>query len=129
MNPIVCTAVSVGVFVGTVACLEAGFRLGRVSAGRSPGSYSCGTRYSRSAVFVLLGVNLAGGISRLDAQCQRIVKEASAIRGLISTWISSQATNSEKCADSLDSTSMRDYARMPGFQIRDQELANAAQLQ
>src|SRR5690349_4581836 len=83
MNPTVCTAVSIGVFVGTVACLEVGFRLGRHSAGRSPGVAHRGLGIFVAAVFallaLLLGVNLAGGISRLDAQRQRIVKEASAI--------------------------------------------------
>jgi hypothetical protein len=76
-------ALSVGVFLGVLACLEIGYRLGRREADRYPGSSHEGIGAIEAAVFgflaLLLAFSFAGATSRLDTRRQQIVQEANAI--------------------------------------------------
>ena len=76
-------AVSTGLFLGILACLEVGYRIGRRSSEQYPESSHEGIGVIEAAVFALLGLLLgfsfAGGTSRLDAKRQLIVEEANAI--------------------------------------------------
>ena len=84
MNPAQWAVVwSAGLFVGMVACLDAGYRIGCRSSARHPELAHEGVGAIEAAVFALLGLLLgfsfAGGTSRLDARRQLIVQEANAI--------------------------------------------------
>jgi hypothetical protein len=74
-------ALSIGLFVGMLACLEAGYRLGSRPKNADLASEGLGT--IEAAVFALLGLLLAfsfsAGLSRLDARHRLIVQEANAI--------------------------------------------------
>jgi hypothetical protein len=76
-------ALSTGLFVGMVALLEAGYRAGRHSSGKRLELAHEGIGVIEAAVFALLGLLLgfsfSGGMSRLDARRQLIVREANAI--------------------------------------------------
>jgi hypothetical protein len=69
-----------GAFLGIIACLEAGYRLGRRQSEETAHE---GVGAIEAAVFALLGLLLAlsfsGGTSRLDARRELIVEEANAI--------------------------------------------------
>ena len=83
MNPAqVAAALSVGLFVGMVVCLEVGYRLGRRGS-ENPELTHEGIGAIEAAVFgllgLLLGFSLAGGTSRLDTRRQQIIEEANAI--------------------------------------------------
>ena len=82
MNPPVpVPTISVGLFLGMLACLELGYRIGRRA--ESDGSGYEGLGAMEAAIFGLLGLLLgfafAGATSRLDARRQLIVQEANAI--------------------------------------------------
>jgi len=74
---------SVLVFVGLVACLEIGFRLGRRTAAKNPERAHEGIGSIEAAVFALLGLllafSLSGATGRLDTRRQLIIDEANAI--------------------------------------------------
>jgi hypothetical protein len=75
-------ALSIGLFLSMLACLELGYRMGRKSAlGHEAAHKGLGT--IEAAIFALLGLLLgfafAGGMSRMDARRQLIVREANAI--------------------------------------------------
>ena len=135
MNPAqVAAALSVGLFVGMVVCLEVGYRLGRRSS-ENPELTHEGIGAIEAAVFALLGLllgfSLAGGTSRLDTRRQLIFEEANAIE------------TAYLCLDTLadhDQPEMRRFfreyleARLRVYQKPDpggaeQELAHAAQIQ
>jgi hypothetical protein len=84
MSPLVLVpaAISVGLFLGMLACLEIGYRIGRRAAPTDPNAYE-GLSAIEAAIFALLGLLLgfafAGAVSRLDARRQLIVQEANAI--------------------------------------------------
>jgi hypothetical protein len=84
MNPAEwAVALSIGLFVGMLACLEVGYRIGRHNSAQHPELAHEGTGTIEAAVFALLGLLLAftfaGGTSRLDTRRQLIVQEANAI--------------------------------------------------
>src|SRR5689334_2760578 len=84
MSPILLAAeLSIGLFLGIVACLEIGFRAGRRNSTNNAELAHEGIGVIEAAVFALLGLLLgfsfAGGTSRLDARRQLIVQEANAI--------------------------------------------------
>jgi hypothetical protein len=83
MSPVVmAVAVSVGLFVGMLLCLDAGFRIGRSASRNQPSSHE-GIGALEAAVYALLGLLLgftfSGATSRFDAHRQLVVKEANAI--------------------------------------------------
>lgn len=75
-------AISVGLCLGMLACLELGYRVG-CRAEATDGSAHEGLGAIEAAIFALLGLLLgfafAGAMSRLDARRQLIVREANAI--------------------------------------------------
>jgi hypothetical protein len=75
-------ALSIGLFVSMLACLELGYRLGHAAARRHERAHT-GLGTIEAAIFALLGLLLgfafAGGMSRMDARRQLIVREANAI--------------------------------------------------
>jgi hypothetical protein len=83
MSPsVLVSALSIGLFLGMLVCLEFGYRVGS-RAGASEGDAHEGVRAIEAAIFGLLGLLLgfafAGAMSRLDARRQLIVREANAI--------------------------------------------------
>jgi hypothetical protein len=84
MNPSqLAVLLSIGLFAAVMLCLEAGFRIGHWRFKRGDTSFHEGTGAIEAAVFALLGLLLgfsfAGGLSRLDARRELIVREANAI--------------------------------------------------
>ncbi len=75
-------ALSVGLFLGMLACLEFGYRIA-LRADATEGDVHKGLGAIEAALFALLGLLLgfafAGAMSRLDARRQLIVQEANAI--------------------------------------------------
>lgn len=75
--------VSIGLFVGLLACLEIGYRIGRRNSEKYSGAAHEGIGVIEAAVFALLGLLLgfsfSGGTSRLDTKRQLIVQEANDI--------------------------------------------------
>jgi hypothetical protein len=75
-------AVSIGLFLGVLACLEGGYRLGCFASQKTESAHE-GTGTIEAAVFALLGLLLgftfANGISHLDQRRDLIVREANAI--------------------------------------------------
>jgi hypothetical protein len=83
MNPAeLAVVVSISLFLGMLACLEAGYRLGHYASERTESAHE-GTGTIEAAVFALLGLLLgftfANGISHLDQRRELIVREANAI--------------------------------------------------
>jgi len=76
-------ALSIGLFVVLIVCLEIGYRIGHRSSGRHGEMTHAGIGAIEAAVFALLGLLLgfsfAGATSRFDAKRQLIVQEANAI--------------------------------------------------
>jgi hypothetical protein len=72
-----------GLFLGLLACLEAGYRIGRNNFKKHHGLAYEGIGTLEGALFALLGLLLgfsfAGATSRLDSRHQLIVREANAI--------------------------------------------------
>jgi hypothetical protein len=83
MSPLILVpAMTVGLFLGMLACLEIGYRIGRRAAPTDASAYE-GLGAIEAAIFALLGLLLgfafAGAVSRLDARRQLIVQEANAV--------------------------------------------------
>jgi uncharacterized protein YneF (UPF0154 family) len=76
-------AVSLGLFLAMLMCLEIGFQIGRRRMGETGEQPDEGSGVIEAAIFGLLGLLLAfsfaGGEGRLDARRQLIVHEANAI--------------------------------------------------
>ncbi|HXO00359.1 MAG TPA: hypothetical protein VN881_14890 [Candidatus Acidoferrales bacterium] len=76
-------ALSFGLFVGLLACLELGYRIGRYNYRKNNALAYEGTGTLEGALFALLGLLLgfsfAGATSRLDSRHQLIIREANAI--------------------------------------------------
>ena len=135
MNPAqVAAALSVGLFVGMVVCLEVGYRLGRRGS-ENPELTHEGIGAMEAAVFgllgLLLGFSLAGGTSRLDTRRQLIIAEANAI-GTAYLRLDTLAAHDQPEMRRF----FREYleARLRVYQKPDpggaeQELAHAAQIQ
>src|SRR5947209_19156107 len=74
--------VGIGVFLGMIVCLEAGYRLGRRNSEPAELAHE-GIGAIEAAVFALLGLllgfSLAGSTSRLDTRRELIIQEANAI--------------------------------------------------
>jgi hypothetical protein len=127
---------SVGLFVGIVACLEIGYRIGRHTSEKHPESAYEGVGVIEAAVFALLGLLLgfsfAGGTSRLDTKRQLIVEEANAIGTaylrLDVLPVNEQSEMRRLFREYLDAR-LRVYDKLPDLQAADQELAHAGEIQ
>jgi hypothetical protein len=128
--------VSIGLFVGIVACLEIGYRIGHHNLEKHPESAHEGIGVIEAAVFALLGLllgfSLAGGTSRLDSKRQLTVQEANAIGTaylrLDELPADEQPEMRRLFREYLD-TRLRAYQKLPDLRAAEQELARAGQIQ
>jgi hypothetical protein len=129
-------ALSIGLFVGMVVCLEIGYRIASRNSQKNPGLAHEGIGVIDAAVFALLGLLLAfsfaGGTSRLDARRQLIVREANAIDTaylrLDLLPASDQLEMRRLFREYLDSR-LHVYEKLPDLKAADDELARGAQIQ
>jgi len=136
MNPtLFAILASIGLFVGILACLEVGFRIGRRSEKYTEATHE-GIGVIEAAVFALLGLLLgfsfSGGTSRMDAKRQLIVQEANAIGTaylrLDQLPAADQPEMRRLFRQYLDAR-LGVYEKLPDLKAVDQELARAAELQ
>jgi len=136
MNPAeLAVVVSAGLFLGMVACLEAGYRMGGYASQKTESAHE-GTGTIEAAVFALLGLLLgftfADGISHLDRRRELIVQEANAIGTAYLRLDLLQAGQQPEMRhlfrEYLDAR-LRVYEKLPDLNAADQELALGAQLQ
>ncbi len=126
-------ALSALVFIGTVSCLDIGFRLGSRSR---DGASTEGTSAIEAAVFALLGLLLgfsfAGGITRLDARRHLIVEEVNNIgTAYLRLALLAPADRAElqPMFREYVGARLRAYERLPQMDAANVELADAARLQ
>jgi hypothetical protein len=137
MNPAQwAVVVSIGIFIGLVACLEVGYRIGRRGSEQHPELAHEGIGVIEAAVFALLGLLLAfsfaGGTSRLDTRRQLIVQEANAIGTaylrLDELPASDQPEMRVLFRKYLESR-IRAYEKLPDTEAAEEELGHSAQIQ
>jgi hypothetical protein len=124
--------VAVCLFLGMVACLEVGYRLGT----RKSENAHEGIGGVEAAVFALLGLLLGfsfgGGTSRLDARRQLIIQEANAIGTaylrLDLLAAGDQPEMRRSFREYLDAR-IGAYKKLPDLGAAEQELARAAKMQ
>jgi hypothetical protein len=127
--------VSICVFLGMVACLEIGYRIGR-NASRKTESSHVGTGTIEAAIFALLGLLLgftfANGISHLDQLRELIVREANVIGTaylrLDLLPVNEQAGMRSLFREYLDAR-IQLYEKLHSIDAAVEELNRAAQLQ
>jgi len=136
MNPAeLAVVVSIGLFLGMVACLEAGYRIGRYASQKTESAHE-GTGTIEAAVFALLGLLLgftfANGISHLDQRRELIVRESNAIGTaylrLDLLPAGQQPEMRHLFREYLDAR-LRVYEKLPDLNAADQELTRGALLQ
>lgn len=137
MNPAQrAVVVSVGIFIGLVAFLEVGYRIGRRGSEQHPELAHEGIGVIEAAVFALLGLLLgfsfAGGISRLDIRRQLIVQEANAIGTAYLRLDVLPASDRPEMRllfrEYLDSR-IRAYEKLPDTEAAEEELGHSAEIQ
>ncbi len=126
---------SIGLFLGMMACLEFGYRIGRHALEKTDSSH-LGKGTIDAAVFALLGLLLgftfANGISHLDQRRELIIREANAIAtsylrlDLLPT--PQQPEMRHLFREYLDSR-LRVYENLYEANAADQELIKASRLQ
>lgn len=128
-------AVAVGLFLGTVACLDVGYRLGRRNS-ENPDLAHEGIGTIEAAVFALLGLLLgfsfAGGTSRLDSRRQLIIEEANAIGTAylrLDTLAAADQPEMRRFFREYLDARLRVYQKLPDLRATEQELAQAAKMQ
>lgn len=137
MNPAQWAVVlSVGLFVGVLACLEIGYRIGSRSFTRNPESAHEGIGVIEAAIFsllgLLLGFSFAGGTARLDTKRQLIVQEANAIGTAylrLDLLPASQQPEMRRLFRAYLDARLRVYGKLPDLQASEQELARAQKIQ
>src|SRR3569832_642117 len=129
-------ALSFGLFVVMLICLESGFRLGRRNSLRNPETAHEGIGAIEAAVFalfgLLLGFSFAGGMTRLEVRNQQIVHEANAI-GTAYLWLDLLPPNDQSAmrqlfADYIDAR-LRVYDNTANDESNRTNVARAAALQ
>jgi hypothetical protein len=128
-------AVSIGLFLGMLACLEAGYRLGCFASQKTESAHQ-GTGTIEAAVFALLGLLLgftfANGISHLDQRRDLIVREANTISTaylrLDLLPAAQQPEMRRRFREYVDSR-LRVYEKLPDINAAERELTHATQLQ
>jgi uncharacterized membrane protein len=128
-------ALSAGLFLGMLACLELGYRIGR-RAEATDGSAHEGLGAIEAAIFALLGLLLgfafSGAVSRLDARRQLIVREANAIGTAylrLDVLPPSDQPGLRRLFREYLEARFRAYEGVADVQTSDRFLAQAAQLQ
>jgi hypothetical protein len=136
MNPgELAVVVPIGLSVGMVACLEAGYRIGRYASNKNQAAHE-GTGTIGAAVFALLGLLLgftfANGVSHLDQRRELIVREANAIGTAylrLDLLPASQQLEMRRLFRVYLDTRLQVYERLPDVSAAERELAHAGQLQ
>jgi hypothetical protein len=136
MNPAeLAVVVSISLFLGMLACLEAGYRLGHYASERTESAHE-GTGTIEAAVFALLGLLLgftfANGISHLDQRRELIVREANAIGTAylrLDLLPASQQPEMRRLFREYLDTRLQVYEKLPDLNAAERELTRAAQLQ
>jgi hypothetical protein len=136
MNPgQMAVVVSIGLFLGMLACLEVGYRIGRYALNRNQASHE-GTGTIGAAVFALLGLLLAftfaNGIAHLDRRRELIVREANSIQTAYLRLDLLPATQSSKMRSLFRSyldARLQVYERLPDMKAAESEITRAVQLQ
>jgi len=134
MNPAQwAVALSIGVFVGMVACLEVGYRLGRRGS-EDLAHEGIGT--IEAAVFALLGLLLgfsfAGATSRLDTRRQLIIEEANAIGTAylrLDLLAAGEQLEMRRLFREYLDARLQVYQKLPDSRAAQQELEHAARIQ
>jgi Protein of unknown function (DUF4239) len=125
-----------GLFVGILACLELGYRIGRNNLRKFHALAYEGTGTIEAALFALLGLLLgfsfAGATSRLDSRHQLIVREANAIGTAYLRLDLLPASDQQEIRhlfrDYLDAR-VRAYEKFAHREAAGQEFARASELQ
>ena len=136
MNPgELAVVVSIGLFLGMLACLELGYRIGLYVSEKTELSHE-GTGAIEAAVFALLGLLLgftfANGISRLDQRRELIVREANAIGTAylrLDLLPTSQQPEMRRLFREYLDARLSVYEKLPDLNAAERELTHAAQLQ
>ena len=137
MNPAALgVALSIGLFVGLVACLDVGFRIGLRSIEKHRESAHEGIGAIDAAILALLGLLLAftlsGSMSRLDTRRHLIVQEANAIGTAylrLDLLPASEQHEMRLLFREYIDARLRVYEKLPDWQAVKQELGNAARIQ
>lgn len=128
--------ISAGVFIGILACLEIGYRLGCRSIVKEQERAHAGIGTVEAAVFALLGLllafSLSGATARFDAKRQLVVREANAIGTAYLRVdllpVADQPELRRLFRSYLDSR-LRVYAKLPDLPAAELEMAQASGLQ
>ena len=127
---------SIALFVGLVACLEAGYRMGRRNLEQAPESAHEGISVIEAAIFALLGLLLAfsfaGGTSRLDTKRQLIIQEANAISTAylrLDLLPANHQPEMRRLFRAYLDARLSMYENLPDVQASEQELARSEQIQ
>ena len=128
-------AVSIGLFLGMLACLEAGYRLGCFASRKTESAHE-GTGTIEAAVFALLGLLLgftfANGISHLDQRRDLIVREANTISTAylrLDLLPAAQQPEVRRLFREYVDSRLRVYKKLPDISAAERELTHATQLQ
>jgi hypothetical protein len=136
MNPArLAIGVSIFLFVGMMACLETGYRIGLYASRKNQASHE-GTGTIGAAVFALLGLLLgftfANGISHLDQRRELIVREANTIGTAylrLDLLPVSRQTEMRQLFREYLNTRLEVYQQLPDVEAVELHLAQASQLQ
>jgi len=135
MNPTGWVGVAAGLFFGTLACLDAGYRMGtRTSQNRELAHE--GIAGLDAAVFALLGLLLGfsfgGGTSRLESRRQLIIQEANAIGTAylrLDTLAAADQPEMRRSFREYLDVRLRVYQKLPDLKAAEQELERASKIQ
>ncbi len=128
-------ALSLGLCVGMIGCLELGYRIGRRRAQTVTSAHE-GIGAIAAAIFALLGLLLgfafAGAMSRLDARRQLIVRETNATGTAylrVDVLPESDQPEMRRLFRAYLEARVQVYDSLPEFDTADRHLAQAALLQ
>jgi len=135
MNPAGWGVVAASLFLGTIACLEVGYRLGTNKSKNRELAHE-GIGGLEAAVFALLGLLLGfsfgGGTSRLESRRQLIIEEANAIGTaylrLDLLGAGDQPAMRRLFREYVDGR-LRVYQKLPDMSAAERELAGVAKIQ
>ena len=137
MNPAPAAIVlAFGLFLGVLACLEGGYRIGRKASAGQPDRSHEGIGAIEAAVFalfgLLLGFSFGGATSRLDTRREQIVREANAVGTAylrLDLFPADEQPGMRHLFRRYLDTRLAMYARLPDLAAADQELARAEGIQ
>jgi hypothetical protein len=135
MNPFGWVGMAVILFLGTLCCLEVGYRLGNRKS-ENPDFAHEGIGGLEAAVFALLGLLLGfsfgGGTSRLESRRQLIIQEANAIGTAylrLDLLAASDQPAMRRYFREYLGARLRVYQKLPDLKAAEQELAQGSKMQ